>query len=91
MRALSIVTLLAGLAGCATGHAVTGPDGQPAMEVRCHHHEQWRCANKADLVCGSGRYQVLYNGIRPRTVVRPNGAVATMQPVFHGYMVIRCQ
>jgi len=76
-------------AGCATGHVVVGPDGGAAIEVRCHHN-QGHCAAKADRIC-AGRYQVLDNGVRPQTVVMPNGTVATMQPVFHGYMIIRCQ
>ena len=77
------------LASCATGHVVVGPDGGAAIEVRCHHN-QGHCAAKADRIC-AGRYQVLDNGVRPQTVVMPNGTVATMQPVFHGYMIIRCQ
>lgn len=90
LHALRFAGLMIGLAGCATGHMVVGPDGQPAVEVRCHHHDQWRCANKVDRIC-NGHYQVLDDGVRPQTVVMPNGTVATMQPVFHGYMVARCQ
>jgi len=91
MRRARALALLVGLGGCATGQGVTGPDGQPALQVRCHR-DQWRCAEKADRICGGGgRYQVLDNGVRPRTVVMPNGAVATMQPVFHDYMVVRCR
>jgi len=88
MRALLAAAIVAS-AGCATGHVVAGPDGMAAIEVRCHHN-QMHCAAKADRIC-AGRYQVLDNGVRPQTVVMPNGAVATMQPVFHGYMIIRCQ
>jgi len=88
-RAVRMLALLVGLGGCATGHVVIGPDGQPAIHVACHHHQD-RCAEKAERIC-AGRYQVLDNGVRHETVVMANGAVATMQPVFHGYLVIRCQ
>jgi len=88
VRALLAAAIVAP-AGCATGRVVAGPDGLAAIEVRCHHN-QMHCAAKADRIC-AGRYQVLDDGVRPQTVVRPNGAVATMQPVFHGYMIIRCQ
>ena len=89
MRALRFAALLAGLAGCATWRPVTAPDGQPGMEVRCHH-DQWRCAEKAERVCMHG-YAVLDDGVREQTVVRPNGIPATHQMVFHGFIVIRCK
>jgi|KBSMisStaDraftv2_1062788.scaffolds.fasta_scaffold305482_3 hypothetical protein len=84
-----MLALLLGLAGCATGHVILAADGQPAIEVRCRR-EQWRCANKAERICRGG-YFVLDNGVHPETVVRPSGAVATMQPVFHDYIVVRCR
>ena len=89
MRALRFAALLVGLAGCATWRPVTAPDGQPGMEVRCHH-DQWRCAEKAERVCMHG-YAVLDDGVREQTVVRPNGIPATHQMVFQGFIVIRCK
>jgi len=44
------------VAGCAHGHIVPGPDGQPATYVTCRHPSQ--CFAKAQRFCPWG-YQVL--------------------------------
>ena len=47
------------LIGCAHGHVVVAPDGQPATYVTCHH--QSKCFAKAQRLCPWG-YQVLDAG-----------------------------
>ena len=49
--------MLLGLAGCATGQMVVGPDGYPAIYVRCHGYRMDRCYVKAERLCPYG-YQM---------------------------------
>ena len=53
-RSLFLSALLLGLSGCATGTMVAGPDGNPALYVRCHGHRMDRCYVKADRLCPWG-------------------------------------
>ena len=43
--------------GCAHGHIVVGPDGQPATYVTCGRHQS-KCVAKAQRICPWG-YHVL--------------------------------
>jgi hypothetical protein len=56
-RGLLLLALVFGLAGCATGTMVAGPDGYPAIYVRCHAHRMDKCYIKADRLCPWG-YQL---------------------------------
>ena len=62
-RGLLVVFLTVAVAvtGCAHGHIVTAPDGQPATHVTCHHRHQSKCFAKAQRICPWG-YRVLDEG-----------------------------
>ena len=51
--------------GCAHGHVVMAPDGQPATYVTCRH--QSKCFAKAQRICPWG-YQVLDEVLRQPAV-----------------------
>lgn len=53
-RVFSVLAVMVGLAGCATGNMVTAPDGYPAIYVRCHGHRMDRCYVKAQRLCPYG-------------------------------------
>ncbi len=58
-RGLLLIAFVAGIgAGCAHGHFVVAPDGEPATVVTCRHHSQSKCYAKASRICPWG-YQVL--------------------------------
>jgi hypothetical protein len=67
----SLLALLAGVAGCATGRYVIGPDGQPAIYIRCPSARQDKCAIKAERSCPYG-YQVLEPPAYGRMMIRCN-------------------
>jgi hypothetical protein len=56
-RGFLLLCLLFGVAGCATGELVAGPDGYPAIYVRCHPFRMDRCYTKAMRLCPYG-YQL---------------------------------
>ena len=87
-RLFVAVTLLA---GCASYHVVTAPDGGPAMHIRCGRNNPYQCDAKANRICGPGGYQMLDNGTRAGTFVTPNGYVVPNQTVFQGYIIARCR
>jgi hypothetical protein len=77
-------------AGCATTQTVIGPDGQPALLVRCPRNDSYRCTARAYRVCPGG-FQVLDDGNRLGTMITTNGYEIPNQMVFHGYIVLRCR
>ena len=79
------------LAGCASYHIVTAPDGQSAMHVRCGRNNPYQCDARAHRICGPAGYQLLDNGTRVGTFVTPNGYVVPNQTVFQGYIIFRCR
>lgn len=78
-------------AGCATTQTVIGPDGQPALLVRCPRNNSYRCTARAYRVCNPAGHQVLDDGNRLGTMITPNGYEIPNQMVFHGYIVFRCR
>ena len=70
-RGVPLVALLAGLAGCATGHYVRGPDGYPAIHVRCPAGRMDKCEYKAQRTCPYG-YQLLEPPAYGRMLIRCN-------------------
>jgi hypothetical protein len=52
------MALLAGLSGCATADYVAGPDGYPAIYVRCSPSRIEKCHMKAERICPYG-YQLV--------------------------------
>ena len=63
--------MLAGLAGCATGHHVMAPDGYPAIYVRCPSGRMDKCQLKAQRTCPYG-YQMLEPPAYGRMLIRCN-------------------
>ena len=91
MRAVKRCLAAAALAaGCATTQTVIGPDGQPALMVRCPRNNPYRCTARAYRVCPGG-FQVLDDGNRLGTMITTNGYEIPNQMVFHGYVVLRCR
>jgi hypothetical protein len=54
-RGLLLCALAIGLTRCgAHAQMVTGPDGYPALYIRCHGDRMDRCHRKAEQVCPYG-------------------------------------
>jgi len=58
-RGFFLLAALLGLSGCASGLVVAGPDGYPAIYVRCHGYRMEGCYMKAERLCPYAGYQLV--------------------------------
>lgn len=85
VAALVIAVILAACAVPAHVRHVIGPDGQPALALRCHHEEN--CLSAAGELCPRG-YTVLNQAAGFGAAALPNGAMAAAS---HNSMLIACK
>lgn len=68
-RAALFLAWVAGFSACATSRYVAGPDGYPAIYVRCPSSRQDKCAQKAERACPYG-YEMIEPPAYGRMLIR---------------------